>query len=75
MASKAEEEKWRKQEEFAAKQYENQLRYDKALFEHKIELEKATKSTTTTTMTEAASPARVRLPKLEITKFDGKLEN
>ena len=75
MVSKVKEEKWRKQEEFAAKQYEIQLRYDKALLEHNIELEKATKSTTTTTTTKGASPAPVRLPKLEITKFDGKLQN
>ena len=73
MASKAEQEKWRKQEEFAAKQFEDQLRYDKALFEQKIELEKATKSATTTA--KSAKSERVRLPKLEITKFDGKLEN
>ena len=72
VASKAEQYKWRKQEEFAAKQYEDLLRYDKALFEQKIELEKAIKHTTTT---KAAKSERVRLPKLEITKFDGAFEN
>ena len=72
VASKAEQEKWRKQEEFAAKQYEDQLRYDKALFEQKIELEKAIKPVIAT---KATKPERVRLPKLEITKFDGALEN
>ena len=72
VASKAEQEKWRKQEEFAAKQYEDQLRYDKALFEQKIELEKAIKPAIAT---KATKPERVRLPKLEITKFDGALEN
>ena len=39
VASKAEEVKWRKQEEFAANQYENQLRYDKALFRGRIQTE------------------------------------
>lgn len=72
VASEQEQEKWRKQEEFAAKQHEDQLKYDKALFEQKIELEQAIKHTTTT---KAMKPERVKLPKLEITKFDGKLEN
>ena len=39
----AEQQKWRKQEEFAAKQHQDQLKYDKVLYEQKMELERALK--------------------------------
>ncbi|CAB4008227.1 Hypothetical predicted protein, partial [Paramuricea clavata] len=68
VVSKAEQYKWQKQEEFTTKQYKDQLRYIKALFGQKIKLEYRTYNN-------ESDKTRVRLLILEITKFDGAIEN